>query len=270
MIKTIGIIGVGSLGGYVAQRMQSFANKIYGIDPDIVEQRNLRNSLYTKEDIRKPKVIALKRQISKCDYVPMQDDCRNVDLPDVDQLIDCRDVLNKNIKTDAKFLVVGKNLQVNCEDTTEGEDVKGEYMIDLGKNDISQAGRLAAESLMSDDINTLQEKGLSINIPLSTRSVIKELDFLVKQADRPEADRDIRSHIFKEIKEISNKKGRVKTKLCKVGEFQNIVFREPQTMSYLQVISILNDVVLRQGGTYSIDHQNGYIEICNPFLAGGA
>jgi hypothetical protein len=270
MIKTIGLVGVGSLGGYVAKRMQHFADRIYGIDPDIVEKRNLRNSLYTKEDIRKPKVIALKRQISECDYVPVQDDFRNVDLPDVDQLIDCRDVLNKNIKADVKFLVVGKNLRVNCEDTTEDKDVKGEYMIDLGKDDISQAGRLAAESLMSNGITNLRKKKLSINIPLSTRSVIKEVDFLVKQSDRPVADRDIRSHIFKEIKEISNERCRVKTKLCKVGDFQRIRFCEPILMSYPQVINILNDIVLRQGGTYSIDRQNDCIEICNPFLAGGA
>ena len=271
MIEKIGIIGVGSLGGYVAKHVQHFTNTIYGIDPDTVEKRNLRNSLYTKANIGKPKVIALKKQITKCNYVPVQDDFRNVDLPDVDEIIDCRDVINKNIKSETKFLVTGRNLHVNCEDTVEGKDIQGEYMIDLGKEKISQAGRLAAESLMSDGINTLREKGLSINIPLSTRSVIREVDFLVKQTNCPEEDRDIGPHIFKEIKNISDKKGRVKTKLCKVDNFPpGIQSNEILNMSFPQVINILNNVVLRDGGTYSIDHKNGYIEICNPFLSGGA
>lgn len=270
MIKTIGIVGVGSLGGYIAKNMQRFADRIYGIDPDTVEERNLRNSLYTKIDVNKPKVKALKKHITECEYVPVQDDIRHVESLKFNNVIDCRDVVNKNIKSDSKFMVVGKNLQINCSEVVAGDDINGEYMIDLEKDDISQAARLAAVSLVSGGITSLQEKKMSINIPLSTKSVIKEVDFLVRQANYPEEQRDISFHLQEELKGIIDSAGCVKTKLCKVNDFQNITFCEFKTMSYPQVINILNDVVLRQGGTYTIDHIRGFIEICNPFLTGGA
>jgi hypothetical protein len=270
MVNTIGIVGVGSLGGYIAKSMQRFADKIYGVDPDTVEERNLRNSLYNKTDIDKPKVMALKQHITECDYVPVQDDIREVESLKFNHLIDCRDVVNKNIKSDSKFMVVGKNLQINCSELVEDDDIEGDYMIDLGKDDVSQAGRLAAVSLLSGGISSLQKKKMSVNIPLSTKSLIKEIDFLVKQANYPEEKRDMGLHLQEEIKSISNSRGHVKTKLCKVDDFQGIAFCEPQIMSYSQVINLLNDVVLRQGGTYMIDHTYRYIEICNPFLSGGA
>ena len=270
MRKTIGLIGVGSLGGYVAKSVQRFANKIYGIDPDIVKERNLRNSIYTRDDVGKPKVAALKKQITECEFAPVQNTFENVDLDDVDSLIDCRDVVNRNIRTDSKFLVVGKNLQINCEEPTTDDDISGSYMIDLEKYEISQAGRLAAESLLTDGIKNLQEKKMSINIPLSTKSVIREVDFLVRQYDKPIRDRNIEPHIYEDLKKISDSQGCIKTTLCKVDERQRITICEPRFMYYPEVINILNNVVLKQGGTYSIDIKNRVLEICNPFLTGGA
>jgi hypothetical protein len=200
----------------------------------------------------------------------VQDDIKNIESLKFNHLIDCRDVVNKNIASDSKFMVVGKNLQINCGEVVEGDDIEGEYMIDLEKDDISQAGRLAATSLLSGGITNLQKKKMSVNIPLSTRSLIREVDFLVKQANYPEEKRDMSLHLQEEIKSISNSQGKVKTKLCKIDNFQGISFCEPKNMSYPQVIDLLNDIVLRQGGTYMIDHSYRYIEICNPFLSGGA
>lgn len=269
MTKRIGLIGVGSLGGYVAKNLQRFASRIYGIDPDIVEEKNIRNSIYRKKDIGKSKVSALKRQITECRYTSVQDKFENVDLGDID-LIDCRDVVNRNLDTDAKFLIMGRNLQVNCEEPTNEDDVHGDYMIDLEKEEISRAGRLAAESLLTDGIKSLQEKKMSINIPLSTKSIIREVDFLVREHDKPIQDRNIEPHIYKDLEKISDSQGCIRTTLCKIDDRQRIKVCEPRYMHYPEVISILNNIVLKQGGTYSVNIKNRLLEICNPFLTGGA
>jgi hypothetical protein len=270
MIKKIGLVGVGSLGSHIAKELQNYVDTIYAVDPDIVEKKNLINSIYTNADINKPKVIALKDNISQCRLIPINADIKNVELPSVDQTIDCRDVVNRNIDTDVKFMVVGKNLRVDCEEPVFTEDENGKYVIDLDKLEVCQAGHLANEVLQSDGILTLQEKKSSIHIPISAQSVDDEIKFLIRQKNKPLLKRDISKHIFNEIKGISDAYGRVKTKLCKIDDQMNIKIRGPYMMKYPQVIQTLNDIVLRQNGTYIINTQENCLEICDPFLVGGA
>ena len=88
MHNTIGLVGVGSLGGYLAKKLQEHVDTIYAVDPDIVEERNLRNSIYIKSDINKPKVIALMEKVSECEFVPIKADIKTIDLPPVKNIID--------------------------------------------------------------------------------------------------------------------------------------------------------------------------------------
>lgn len=270
MKNKIGLVGVGSLGGFIAKKLQDHVDTIYAVDPDIVEERNLRNSIYTKSDVRKPKVNALKEKISECELIPLQADGKKVDLPDVQNIIDCRDVVNRNILADVKFLIVGRNLRVDCEKELMEDDQPGKYLIELDKPKVEEAAELAVQTLMSKKINDLKRKRSSINLPLSTKNVNSEMKFLINQKDKPLTNRDISPHIFNEIKGLSDKRDRIKTRLCKLGNKLNIVSFEPKMMHYLQVIEILNDVVLRDGGTYFINTQEKYIEICNPRIEGGA
>jgi hypothetical protein len=93
------------------------------------------------------------------------------------------------------------------------------------------------------------------------------MNFLIKRKDEP---LDISPHVFNDIKGISDRRNRVKTRLCKLGDQMNVVTCELKKMHYPQVIEMLNNVVLRDGGTYFINTRDRCIEICNPYLEGGA
>jgi len=270
MRNTIGLVGVGSLGGFLANQIQSHVDTMYVIDPDSVEEKNLRNSIYHKLDINKPKVYALKSKITKCDLVPVKARFEDIDLPSVNNFIDCRDIVNRNIRTDVKFLIVGRNLRVDCEEPSMTTDEPGNYLIELSKQEVSKAAHLASKVLLSERIKELQDDKSSINLPISTKSVDSEMKFHIKQKTKPLLQRDISSHIFNEIKDISDPRGFVRTRLCKLDDQKGILTFEPSLMQYPAVITALNDVVLRDNGTYFIDKKNRFIEICYPTLDGGA
>lgn len=178
----IGLVGVGSLGGFIAKKLQSKVDTIYAVDPDIVEERNLRNSIYTKKDINKPKVMALKDKVTECTFVPIQKDIRKTNLPKVDQLIDCRDVISRNIDTDVKFTIASERLRVDCrKPNTVKRDVSGRYFIELGKQTISRAGTLASRVVMSDKLKLLKDKNQRIYLPISDFDVEVYIDKYLKR-----------------------------------------------------------------------------------------
>jgi hypothetical protein len=185
MRKKLGLIGVGSLGGFIADKLQTNVDTIYAVDPDIVEERNLRNSIYTKADINKPKVMALRDKISHCKCIPIQSDIRNVELPNMDALVDCRDVTHRNIDADVKFSVTGRHLRVDCREINANIDRCGNYMLELERPEVSRAGDLANEILLSDGISLLQSQKLCVHIPLEIKNVDIEIYNLVKQIEDP-------------------------------------------------------------------------------------
>jgi hypothetical protein len=186
MRKKLGLIGVGSLGGFIADKLQTKVDTIYAVDPDIVEERNLRNSIYTKADINKPKVMALREKISHCKFIPIQSDIRKIELPNVDTIADCRDVTHRNIDTDVKFSVVGRHLRVDCSEINANIDRCGNYMLELEKPEVSRAGRLATRVFMSDSISLLQSNRLCVYISLDVQNVDKEICKLVRQIENPD------------------------------------------------------------------------------------
>lgn len=176
MIENLCLVGVGSLGGHVAKHLQQNCGTIYAVDPDIVEEKNLRNSIYKKADIGKPKVEALKKHISNCRVIPVQNRIEHVEIPHVDKIIDCRDVTNRNIISDVKFDIIGKHLRVNCKPVVKEEDVPGDYLIDLSNRNLSKAGKLTARILMSNFIANIQQYGVMVHLPINVSpSKIKDI-----------------------------------------------------------------------------------------------
>lgn len=63
-IPPIAIVGLGSLGSYITFGLVKLgAKKIIGCDPDVVENHNIGNQLYTQWDKGKPKAEALKDRL---------------------------------------------------------------------------------------------------------------------------------------------------------------------------------------------------------------
>ncbi len=64
--KNIVVLGLGTLGGFIAEAISNLESteKLVIIDHDVVESKNLRNSIYRQIDIGCPKVEALKDILS--------------------------------------------------------------------------------------------------------------------------------------------------------------------------------------------------------------
>lgn len=191
MNKKLGLIGAGSLGGYLVKKLQSHVDTIYAVDPDIVEERNLRNSIYTKADINKPKVLALKEKVTECMFVPIKGDIRDTNLPEVDHIIDCRDVVSRNIDADVKFTIANERLRVDCTKPNPKEpDKHGKYAIELGRKLVSRAGGLARDFLMSKQLQVFKDNNQRIYLPIA------ELDvdtFIEKHLDQYQGCKDLNS-----------------------------------------------------------------------------
>lgn len=176
MTKNVCLIGVGSLGSHIAKNLQGYCDTIYAVDPDIVEESNLKSSIYKKADIGIPKVMALKRRIPKCHIIPVQSKIESVTIPNANQIIDCRDVVNRNIESDFKFNVVEKHLQVNCEPIVKEKDRPGKYLLELDNRSLSQAGELTRRLLESDVIDTILDTRTKVYLPIvSTTRPITDL-----------------------------------------------------------------------------------------------
>lgn len=254
MRKKIGLVGVGSLGSSVAKALQDHADTIYAVDPDIVEERNLRNSIYTKSDINQPKVTALQKQISKCRFIPVKADIKDIELPAVDETIDCRDVLNRNIDTDVKFSIIGKNLRIDCEEVVFDSDRPGQYLIELEKEEVSQAGRLASDIAMSNDIKKLKHQKMSMHVPIKTRS----LECLLKESEQPNLE--IASCFENDINEVR--------------DGNTILIRQvktnyPQTMTFPHAVAFLRDA-LSSDCIYSVNLKDRCVDVYDLREYGGA
>lgn len=114
------IIGVGSIGSILTEKISNdnFFEKITIIDYDIVKERNLKNSVFTKNDIGKKKVISLYEKFSnkiKMDILDQKfDESKCNEIYDTDLIIDCRDFLYNRNNIDIRLFVYSKSLIIDC------------------------------------------------------------------------------------------------------------------------------------------------------------
>src|SRR3989344_4921983 len=89
LIASITIIGIGALGSAVLDMLaRAGVGKIKIIDRDIVELNNLqRQSLFTEEDLGKPKVDAAKEKILKINSdIKIEEHLTDIDYDNVELL----------------------------------------------------------------------------------------------------------------------------------------------------------------------------------------
>ena len=66
MYNSICIIGLGTLGSFLAKNLSEmeFIKKLILIDFDVVENNNISNSIYKKQDINEYKTESIKKYLS--------------------------------------------------------------------------------------------------------------------------------------------------------------------------------------------------------------
>ncbi len=181
--KTVVVIGLGTLGGFVAEAICNLESteKLVIIDHDIVEQKNLKNSIYRQIDIGGPKVEALKDIILQhnTDLEVWAFQTEYIEgvtkLPKEDLVIDCRDfTYDRQSEIDARFYISSRYLMADFrKNVIYKEQHAGKYIMQLTKNDLRHASSIVSMMIHSNAIHSL----------IASHSVQKyELDY-VKHID---------------------------------------------------------------------------------------
>ncbi len=137
----IAIIGLGTLGGFIAQTISEldFLRKLTLVDFDVIEEKNLINSIYRSCDIGRYKTTALH------DIIHEQN--RNIEIeiiterykeyesiiPEVDFIIDCRDhVCDRGEEIDVRLFISSRYLVIDCRKNVSYEQsYEGRYLTQL-------------------------------------------------------------------------------------------------------------------------------------------
>lgn len=174
MVHRIAIIGIGTLGGFVAHTLSELdgVEKLILIDFDIVEEKNLINSIYRINDIGQYKTTALYNIIKEQREIEIEiitekyNEFETV-IPEVDIVIDCRDfICNRGNKINVKLYISSRYLIIDCRKNLRYEDeYKGRYLTYLTKNDLRRASMIFSTYIQDGFINYLM-----------VNQIIKEID----------------------------------------------------------------------------------------------
>jgi len=186
--KSIAVIGIGTLGGFIANAISNLETleTLIVIDHDIVESKNLKNSIYRQIDVGLSKVEALTDIISykNPDLTIITMDERYTEektsIPNCDLVLDCRDYTYDRRRTiDVRLYISSRYLIVDCRKNVKYKiKTKGKYLVQLNKEDLRHAGSLVSMIISNNTIKKL----------MRDQSVQKyELDY-VKHIDNKQYD----------------------------------------------------------------------------------
>lgn len=185
MISTASVIGIGALGGFVADSISNIEEleTLIIIDQDVVETRNLRNSIYRSIDVGLNKTDALVDMIKSkkpdLEIITMENkyyEGKTI-LPKCDLVLDCRDsTYNRMSQIDARLYMSSRYLIVDCRRKVSYQTkTEGRYLTELNREDLRSAGFIIYRLLTTNTMGTL----------MRSSTVQKyELDF-IKKIDKP-------------------------------------------------------------------------------------
>jgi hypothetical protein len=185
MYKSIVIIGLGSLGGFFADnisKMKGIENLIL-IDPDIIETKNIGNSIYKRDDIGKFKVEAMSRiiynnnSLIKTKIFPIEYIEGKIWLPESELIVDCRDeICSRGGEIDVRFYISYKTLVIDCEKYHKVVFKQtGRYSHNLSLSELTIASSIASQYIDKKILTDFMERQLVFQA---------EIDLVKKQANK--------------------------------------------------------------------------------------
>lgn len=161
-MNRIAVIGLGTLGGALCKNISEMESidELILIDHDIVESRNVHNSVYNASQIGESKVEALSELIEENINVVQMVEKYNegkTKLPPCNLIIDCRDVVcSRGNEIDVRLYITGKVLIIDCRKNVKSQyNYEGSYRRKLSKSELNKAGFFAAQIICSDQIHDL-------------------------------------------------------------------------------------------------------------------
>jgi hypothetical protein len=166
--RKIVVIGVGSFGGFLCKHLSELdsVEQLYIIDDDIVETKNVRNSIYSMSDVGEYKVDALidniQDEVSVMGFGVSYLEGKTILPKDKDLVIDCRDlVCDRGNEIDVRLSISGKQLIIDCRKNVKcTRQYRGSYSINLPKSEISKAAFFASQIISSDQFKDLTDNKL--------------------------------------------------------------------------------------------------------------
>lgn len=172
----IAVIGLGTLGGFVAQTISEldFLRKLILVDFDVVEEKNLVNSIYRQYDVGKYKTTSLHDIVCEqngnnieIEIITEKYEENKSVIPDVDLIIDCRDrVCSRDEEIDARLFISSRYLVIDCrKNISYDQSYEGRYLTQLTKNDLRRAALMFTSFLQDGFLDYMK-----------TNRIIKEID----------------------------------------------------------------------------------------------
>lgn len=174
--KTIAVIGIGTLGGFVANALSNIETleTLIVIDHDKVESKNLKNSIYRQIDVGVTKVEALTDMLShkNPDLTIITLNEKFIEgktkIPPCELVLDCRDyTYDRRREIDVRLYISSRYLMVDCKKNVKYKiKTEGKYIVQLNKQDLRHAGSLVAMLISNNTIETLVKDKLIQNYEL--------------------------------------------------------------------------------------------------------
>ena len=168
--RTISVIGLGTLGGFVSNaisNLEGLENLII-MDDDVVESKNLLNSVYRQIDLGLSKTEALMDIISvkspDLTIIPINEkfiEGKTI-LPKSDLVLDCRDfTYDRGVEIDVRLYMSSRYLMVDCRRNVQYKvKTEGKYLTQLTKQDLRYAGSIVAMLISNNTISSLIKQQL--------------------------------------------------------------------------------------------------------------
>ncbi|MFW9871827.1 MAG: ThiF family adenylyltransferase [Candidatus Thorarchaeota archaeon] len=200
MYRTVVVIGLGTLGGFLCKHLSEIEEikELILVDHDIIESKNVFRSIYRSSDVGEYKVDALEDIINN-DVTITKLRTRYIEgktiLPRNDLVIDCRDIVcDRTSEIDVRFYISERILMIDCRKNVRNVcDYQGSYRIQLNKSEISKAAFFATQTIFSGQLNEMIKNNMiqRINLDLISsvmdqsiqRSLKNKLDIIYELAD---------------------------------------------------------------------------------------
>ena len=179
MYEKVAVIGLGSLGGFVCDNIAKVSSikELTIIDPDIVKDRNLRNSIYTPTDVGKSKAEVLEEIIERTNKnLKVNKICERflegqTEIGKHDLVIDCRDfTYDRGKEVDVRLFISSMYLVVDCRKNVKYHKAyEGNYDLNIQKVNIIDAANFTA---------SLIQKGLLADLVKKQSLYTVEIDYI--------------------------------------------------------------------------------------------
>jgi molybdopterin/thiamine biosynthesis adenylyltransferase len=194
MFKSICVIGLGSLGGYLCKHLsEQNINQIIIVDYDLVFAKNISTSVYYSKQSGMKKIDALEEilklenhniKVVKIDEEFVEE---KTIIPPCDLVIDCRDyVCKRENKIDVRTYISGKHIIIDCRKSVAIiKPYSGAYNIQLTKLEINKAAFLISDLIFQNKFSSMlkNEAVERIDIDLLKNVIKTSIDEEKKKED---------------------------------------------------------------------------------------